>query len=265
MDPAYDFAPPPIPSGRAPVVAPVDVPRDIAWLLDQPPPDESREVADENSPERRTYLSTLADMLKRHPDRDSVLARVQRISIGVEAVQPLRVAAIPSLTLLPESLGDALGDSQDDALHAIHRAPDREQLARLVIGTVAKFVDASRSALLLVVRGEAAVSWTGFCRDGTELPPLAVPLDIAGLVPAAMQRRAIARSSSGDLGAVDYLLLASLGVQYGDLAVCPIAIGEHVMSMIVMATERNAAIECAASIGAAASIAFSRLMRDAVL
>jgi hypothetical protein len=261
VDPAYDFAPSPPPPSRAPAIATAAIPDDTTLLLEEPAGDPAPEAT---SAERRTYLRTLADLLNQHPDRESVMARVQRIAVGTDAIRPLKArGSSSSLAFDPSRLGNVLGSSIGEAVEAIYRAADREQLARLVIGTTARFVETCRSALLLVVRGEAAVSWTGFCRDGTELPALAVPLDHPGLLPAAMRRKVTIRGTSGNLGPIDYLLLASLGLPYGDLVVAPIAIGEHVMAMVVIATERERAIEGTDAIGRAAGVAFSRLMRDA--
>ena len=259
VDPAYDFAPPQPPPSRAPAIATSAIPDDSTLLLEEPAGDPAPEAS---AAERRTYLRTLADLLNQHPDRDSVMARVHKIAVGTDAIRPLKTHG-PSLAFDASLLGTALGTTMGDAVDAICRAADREQLARLVIGTTARFVEQCRSALLLVVRGEAAVSWTGFCRDGTELPALAVPLDHPGLLPAAMRRKVTTRGTSGNLGPIDYLLLASLGLPYGDLVVAPIAIGEFVMSMVVIATERERVIEGTEAIGRAAGVAFSRLMRHA--
>ena len=260
LDPALDLA---APAARASVVAllpTAPAPEDAALLLDEPAHD-AAPLVHEASDERRTYVRTLADMLNRHPDKDSVVARVHRIAVGTQAIQPLAVRAA-TLSAIP--LDDAaLGTSLGEAIRAIHRAPDRDQLARLVIGATARYLPAIRAALLLVIRGEAAVSWTGFCRDGTALPPLAVPLDYPGLIPAAITRRVPVRGSSGDVGPIDFLLLASLGVPYGDLIACPIAIADHVMSLIVIGAEHGAAIASHDLLGDAAGVAFSRLMRDA--
>jgi hypothetical protein len=145
----------------------------------------------------------------------------------------------------------------------IESAPDRDTLARAVIGSVRELVPESQAALLLVVRGQAAVSDNGFCRDGLELPALAVPLtDHPTLVAAVRRRRVTSRGSSGDLGAIDFLLLASLGVKYGDLVVAPVPIAGHVMAMLVVAADRGAATTNLDAIAAAAGKAFTRLLRN---
>ena len=67
----------------------------------------------------------------------------------------------------------------------------------------------------------------------------------------------------GDLGAIDYLLLSTMGVPEGDLVVVPITIAGQVVGVIALATEREAPLDSADSITAAAGAALARLMRDA--
>jgi hypothetical protein len=225
-------------------------------LLDVPPADPARPAAHEPGVERRTYLRTLADMLSRHPEKESVIARVQRVR-PVD-VSPLAIGSTP----MPKLDAAVIPESMNEALAEIVLSRDRDVLARRVIGTVARFVPECHSALLLVVRGEAAVSWTSFCRDGTQLPALAVPLDHPGLVAAVMRRKVTTRGASGDLGPIDYLLLASLGVQFGDLIVAPVQLVDHVVGMIVLATQRTASIGRVEDITAATGDAFTRLMKN---
>ena len=113
------------------------------------------------------------------------------------------------------------------------------------------------------MRGETATSWTSICRDGRTLPTLAVPLDQDGLITSARRRNVITRSSSGNLGPIDYMLLGALGSPFGDLVCAPIAIGGHVRSMIALAIEPNAAAPGLVELAAAAGASFARLMRDA--
>jgi len=229
---------------------------DGAHALDAPITDSAR--THDPSVERRTYLRTLADMLSKHPDKESSLARVQRTR-KVDHVRPLAIGSEPMLKIDTAVIADSL----DEALADIELAQDRDYLARKAHGPVPPFVPESHSALLLVVRGEAAVSWTSFCRDGTELPALAVPLDHPGLCAAVMRRKVVTRNASGDLGPIDYLLLASLGMQFGDLVVAPVQMLDHVIGMIVLATEHRAAVTRVDAITAATSDALQRLMKNA--
>lgn len=209
--------------------------------------------------ERRTYLKTLADMLSKHPDKDSAIARVQRTK-PIDPKQPFVTRSSAQQVKVDVAV---IADTLNEALADIVLSRDRDDLARRVIGTVARFIPECHSALLLVVRGEAAVSWTSFCRDGTDLPALAVPIDYPGLVAATMRRKVTSRNASGDLGPIDYLLLASLGMQYGDLLVAPVVLLDHVIGMIVLASERRGATDKIDEIRAATGEAFTRLMKNA--
>jgi len=212
-----------------------------------PPPVQARTA----TRERRKYLATLADMLQGHPDEQSGVAHVERIA-GIPG-RELQAAA----SLSPPDPG-ALARQ----LTLIERGRDRDDVARLAMDTLAKFEGASHSALLLTVRGSAAASWTGFCRDGTPLPALAVPLEQPGIVPAVMKRRATTRGASGDLTAIDYLLLASLGVKHGDLVVVPIEVADQVVAMLALATPQKLELECAEAVASAIGRGFARLMRE---
>ncbi|MGE0402968.1 MAG: hypothetical protein AB7T06_40050 [Kofleriaceae bacterium] len=195
--------------------------------------------------ERRSYLKTLADMLADRPDEQhSVVAHVEHLAANARA--PLAA---------PKTL--------DAAAQAIFRGADREQVAQRVIDAIEKFIPAARAAIFLVVRGQAAVSWTSFCRDGTKLPPIAVPLDHPGLVPAVIKRKSVARIPSGDLGTIDYLLLASLGARHGELACAPIMIGDQVICVIGLATGTRGLLDGLEQITMATGAAFARLMRQA--
>jgi hypothetical protein len=195
--------------------------------------------------ERRSYLKTLADMLADRPDEQhSVVTHVEHLRGNA------RGGMAPPKTL-------------DAATQAIFRGADREQVAQRAIDAIDAFIPAARAAIFLVVRGQAAVSWTSFCRDGTEIPPIAVPLDQPGLVPAVIKRKALARGPSGDLGTLDYLLLASLGARHGELIVAPITIGDQVICVVGLATSSRAVLDGLEQVTMATGAAFARLMRQA--
>jgi hypothetical protein len=194
--------------------------------------------------ERRSYLKTLADMLADRPDEQhSVVAHVEHIHANARA-------GLAAKTL-------------DAAAQAIFRGADREQVAQRVIDAIDKFIPGARAAIFLVVRGQAAVSWTSFCRDGTLIPPIAVPLDHPGLVPAVIKRKAVARIQSGDLGNIDYLLLAALGARHGELACAPIMINDQVICVVGLATSTRGVLDGLEQITMATGAAFARLMRQA--
>jgi hypothetical protein len=90
-----------------------------------------------------------------------------------------------------------------------------------------------------------------------------VPLDGGGLVGSVMRRKALRRGASGDLAPVDYLLLEQLGVQFGDLVIAPLVIGDHVVGALVLATKQHAELAKLEAITSATSAAFARMMRDA--
>ncbi len=195
--------------------------------------------------ERRSYLKTLADMLAARPEEQhSVVAHVEHLHAN------MRGGMAPPKTL-------------DAAAQAIFRGADREQVAQRVIDTIDKFIPGARAAIFLVVRGQAAVSWTSICRDGTKIPPIAVPLDHPGLVPVVIKRKTVARIASGDLGTLDYLLLASLGARHGELVAAPILIGEQVICIVGLATGTRGVLDGLEQITMATGAAFARLMRQA--
>jgi hypothetical protein len=95
------------------------------------------------------------------------------------------------------------------------------------------------------------------------LPALAIPLDQHGLFPAVIARRAAVRGESGNLNALDYLLLASLGARFGDLYVTPIIVSGHVIAMFGVAKASGAQLDGLVEIAEATGAAFARLMIDA--
>jgi len=190
--------------------------------------------------ERRTYLRTLSDLLKTHPDHAAAVMRARRLAERERLVYP----------------------DLHTATQRIFAGQDREAIASRAIDAIEQFITHAKSAVLLVVRGKAAVSWIGFCRDATELPALAMPLDQSGLCPAVINRKTAVRGESGNLGAIDYLLLASLGTRFGDLLVTPIKVGEHVIAMFGVAKPSGVRLDGLDEIAEATGAAFARLMRD---
>jgi hypothetical protein len=193
--------------------------------------------------ERRRYIRTIVD----EPGTESERHALARIAI--------RKIAVPTEV----GTGNTLGE----ATRAIRRSTDRDRVAELVIDTIFRFSTSCEAAMLLVVRGDVAISWKGFCRSGATITELAVPLDQVGLVPQVVERNATLRCDADDLGPIDQLLMVSLAQQNGELVVVPVSIGGQVMCVIVMATAPNAQISSAESVAIAAGAAFARLMRDA--
>lgn len=195
--------------------------------------------------ERRTYVRTIADA----PSGDT-----ERTLLGRIAIRKVAIGSAPRIMA-----GATLGE----ATRAIRRSTGRDRVADLVIDTLDRFAPACDAAILLVIRGATAIGWKGFQRSGSGLGEIAVPMDEAGLVPRAAELNVTLRGTSGELAAIDQLLLSSLGRSDGDLVIVPISIAEQVMCVIAIATALAAPIACAEPIAAAAGAAFARLMRDA--
>ena len=149
-------------------------------------------------------------------------------------------------------------------LAALRKAPDREQVANLTVQAVANLEEAADAAVLLTPRGEVAVSWTIFRRDGRLLPPLAVPLEHPGVVKATLERKLAITAPAGDLTPVDQLLLVTLGLTRGELVAEPLVVGDRVVAVLVVASQAGSNAGVVASIAAAAADAFARLMRAAM-
>jgi hypothetical protein len=191
--------------------------------------------------ERRRYLKTLSDLLKDQPDHIDAVVRAKRL-------------AARERTTFPDL---------KTATKRIFAGNDREAVAARAIDAIDGFITYASAAMLFVVRGKAAVGWLGFCRDNTPLPAIAVPLDHHGLFPAVLSRKKTVRGESGNLNALDYLLLASLGSRFGDLVVAPIKVGEHIIAMFAAAKPSGVRLDGLEQIAEATGAGFARLMRDA--
>jgi hypothetical protein len=243
----------PVTIDRAPTQAsgpPADMIEDLDDLSAHVTADEDElavpAVVEEETPsgrERRKYVRTIADA----PSSDSERQALGRITIRRVAV----------------TTGHGAGKTLGEATRAIRRGTDRDRVAELVMDTIFRFAPSCEAALMLVIRGEVAISWKGFVRSGATPPEIAVPMEQAGLVPRAVANNATVRQVAADLAPIDQLLLVSLGQQTGDLVVVPVSIANQVMCVIAMVTERNAQTASAESIAVAAGAAFARLMRDA--
>ncbi len=193
------------------------------------------------SGERRQYLKTLSDLLEDQPDHAAAVLRASRLAKREKMTFP---------------------DLQT-ATQRIFAGPDREAVASRGLDAIEGLIKYGSAAMLLVVRGKAAVSWLYFSRDGAELPAIAVPLEHHGLFPAAINRKRMVRGESGNLNALDYLLLASLGSRFGDLVVSPINVGENIIAMFAVAKPSGVRLDGLEDIAEATGAGFARLMRDA--
>ncbi len=211
--------------------------------IEEDEPEVPAVVANDPPSERRKYIRTIADA----PSSDSEHRTVGRISIRKVAI----------------TIGHGAGKTLGEATRAIRRGTDRDRVAQLVMDTIFRFAPSCEAALMLVVRGEVAISWKGFVRSGATPPEIAVPMDQGGLVPRVVENNCVARQTATDLTSIDQLLLVSLGQKTGDLVVVPVSIASQVMCVIVMVTVHGAPTASAESIAVAAGAAFARLMRNA--
>jgi hypothetical protein len=198
-------------------------------VLDQP--------SEPHSAERRTYVKTLADGV-------------------VEAIADVREPSAPTPRM-------AMGPRTANVLQALRAASDRGEVAELAIEAVVREVAACRAATLLVVRGQAATSWTSFRRTGVETHQLAVALDRPGLARTVIQRGTAVHAAAGDLTEPDYLLLTALDPEEGDLIIAPITADGGVVALLVAAVTPGTSADRLGSITEAAGAALARLMREA--
>jgi hypothetical protein len=147
------------------------------------------------------------------------------------------------------------------AILDVLRTSDRERVAQSAIDAVAQLVKGAEAAVLLTPRGDVAVSWTSFRRDGRVLPPLTLPAD--GSIKAALRTKQQQRATAASLGPVDQLLFVTLGLTRGELVVAPLTARDRNIAVLVVA---GAALDdgVIAAIAAAAAEGFARLMREAI-
>jgi hypothetical protein len=229
---------------QPPVEAPFDSDEFLA-ILDAVP--EALADPDSSGRERRRYVRTLDSPPSMDSERSLARIPIRRVQLAAtDAVEEV-----------------AIGGTLGEATRAIRRSLDRDRVAELVCETLFRFMLSCDAALMFVIRGEAAISWKGFARSGSQIPEVAVPLDQAGLLPRVITHCQTLRLPSSDLGPIDQLVLVSLGTQTGDLVVVPVSIGGQVMCVIAMATQQDTPCATAESVAAAAGAAFARLMRNA--
>jgi hypothetical protein len=147
------------------------------------------------------------------------------------------------------------------AILDVLRTSDRERVAQSAIEAVSQLVKGAEAAVLLTPRGDVAVSWTSFRRDGRVLPPLTLPAD--GSIKAALRTKQQQRASASSLGPVDQLLFVTLGLTRGELVVAPLVARDRNIAVLVVA---GTALDdgVIAAISAAAAEGFARLMREAI-
>jgi hypothetical protein len=179
--------------------------------------------------ERRHYIRTL-------DDEAALLGRIELVR------QRVGSGALPALAKPPATL--------DEATLALRRSTDRDAIAHRVVDAAERFLNGR--AMLLVVRGDAATSYTG---------EIAIPLDEPNIISSALVGTRFAGAGAGN--AIDAALLRELGKPNGDLVVAPISIAGQVWSLIVVGIDRGGSTDGLAEIAAAAAIGFARLLRYA--
>lgn len=226
---------------------------DLPELDVEPDPEPEPEPSEEELKARRTYVKTIDEKDKGDKDKDKALGR---IALKRVATPPPGVAVAVEETRPPDKLGKTLGE----ATRAIRRATDRDRVVDLMMACVEKFAPACDAAVILVVRGDAAIGWKGFSRAGRAFPEIAVPIDQSPLAKKVLEHRESVRSECDELDAIDALLFRALGGIEGDLTLVPIVIANEVMCLVAMIGSESSEVEAIATAGAAA---FARLMRDA--
>ena len=251
--PPLPAVPPPIPRPEPPRPATID---DLGLVPElDVDPDPEPGPSEEQLKARRSYVRLISESAPAEAVRevDEVKA-LGRIALR-------RVAAPPPLvTEVAPPTRPTLGTTLGEATRAIRRATDRDRVVDLMMMTAEKFAPACDAALLLVVRGDAAIGWRGFSRNGRKIPEIAVPLDQSPLARAVVETRTPSRCVCDDLEAIDTLLFRALGGEDGQLVCIPVVIGEQVMCVVAMVGEESSEVEAIAAAGGAA---FARLMRDA--
>jgi hypothetical protein len=227
---------------------------EIAAMIDAAIDNATTPAKPEGGRERRSYVRLIVEEPKPEeqakPNDTQPLGRIPIRKVAIITTPPRSRTA----TRTPQTL--------TDATRAIRRGPDRDRVADLVIDTLQRFAPVCRAAMLLVIRGQVAIGWKHFCRDGATPPELAVPMDEPGLCPIAAEEGCAARAPCDVLGAIDMLLLRALGCMDGDLVVVPIPIAGKVMCLIAAAVDEGAQVAPVEAVAAAAGAAFARLIRD---
>jgi len=221
--------------------------KEISAALDAVPEDDLEiehepAVVEPSGRERRKYVRMITDEAPAEPERPAALGRIaiRRVAVGGP---PMSIA---------------------EATRAIRRGTDRDKVADLVVVMLERFVPSCDAAILLVLRGDIAVGWKGYCSGGGSLPEIAVPLAQPGLVPSAIAAGICARARTGALGPIDQLLITSLGgTGERELIVLPVTIAGQVMLTIALVAEVAAEVDNTEAIATATGAAFARLMRDA--
>jgi hypothetical protein len=149
-------------------------------------------------------------------------------------------------------------------LERIESAVDREQLARRATATVDQLEPATEAAVLLALRGAVAASMTTFHRDGVELPPIAIPTGLPGVVSTALRLKNLVQASGDQLTELDRKLLDVFGLGRADLLAAPVLAGRRVVAILVVASRAPTEPGPIKAIAQAAGLGLERLMQEAM-
>lgn len=252
------------PTGKATLPDQGESADDIAAMIDEAIDNvvgHEPDASESQGRDRRTYLRTLGDDPATESAETAKTERLGRIAIKRVAVNTS--APTMAVAIIEAPTGSSGPSSLSEALRAIKRGPNRDRVAELVIETLEQFVPECDAALLLVVRGAAAIGWKHFARGRESAPEVAVPLDQPGIVPAVIANQQIGRCGNDDLTPIDSLLMRELGGFDSDLVVAPILIGSRVMCLVAASAQPGSDTSSVDAIATAAGAAFGRLIRDA--
>jgi hypothetical protein len=228
------------------VAAPAGAASELAALMNAAAADaQPAPTGEPTGRDRRNYIKTLAD--------DNAAAN----ALGRIAIKKMSSGPIPIVEDRKNT------ESFDAATRSIRRATNRDRVAELVMETMQRFAPMCQAAMIVIVRGEIAIGWKHFSREGEVAADIAVPMDQPGLVPVVVATNQTHRKPAGELRPIDQALLRALGREDGDLVVVPVPIGGSVMCMIATAVDGGEACAVVDTIATAASTAFGRLLRDA--
>lgn len=149
-------------------------------------------------------------------------------------------------------------------LERIEAAGDREQLARRATAAVDQLEPATEVAVLLALRGAVAASMTTFHRDGIELPPIAIPTGLPGVVSTALRMKTVVQTGDAELSELDKKLLDVFGLGRADLLAAPVIAARRVVAVLVVASRAAAETNVIRAITQAAGLGLERLMHEAL-
>jgi hypothetical protein len=105
---------------------------------------------------------------------------------------------------------------------------------------------------------------TTFHRDGVELPPIAIPTGLPGVVSTALRLKNLVQASGDQLTELDRKLLDVFGLGRADLLAAPVLAGRRVVAILVVASRAPTEPGPIKAIAQAAGLGLERLMQEAM-